>query len=125
MLSPLSFITVFVVGATNPAIRMLGPVFGQDSGFTQLQIGIFLSLASERNIPICNCVNPLSCPNTGPNILIAGLVAPTTKTVIKLSGDSTKVFDRFNEGEFGTVGGMFVVNARGKIHKHKRSEIVL
>ena len=81
--------------------------------------------ASERNIPICNCVNPLSCPNTGPNILIAGLVAPTTKTVIKLSGDSTKVFDRFNEGEFGTVGGMFVVNASGKIHKHKRSEIVL
>ena len=45
VLSPLSFITVFVVGATNPAIRMLGPVFGQDSGFTQLQIGIFLSLA--------------------------------------------------------------------------------
>ena len=45
ILSPLSFMTVFVVGATNSAIRMLGPVYGQDSGFTQLEIGIFLSLA--------------------------------------------------------------------------------
>ena len=76
-------------------------------------------------MPISNCVNPLSCPYTGPNILIAGLVAPTTNTAIKLNGDSMKVFQRFNEGDLGTVGGIFVVKARGKIHKHKRSAIVL
>ena len=44
---------------------------------------------------------------------------------MKLSGDSVKAFQTFNEGDFGTVGGIFAVKARGKIHKQKRSEIVL
>ena len=44
-LSPLSFVSVFVVGATNPAIRMVGPVYGAERGFSSLEVGVFLSLA--------------------------------------------------------------------------------
>ena len=44
-LSPLSFVSVFVVGATNPAIRMVGPVYGAERGFSSFEVGIFLSLA--------------------------------------------------------------------------------
>jgi MFS family permease len=44
-LSPLSFISVVVVGATTPAIRMLGPIYGVERGFSPLEIGIFISLA--------------------------------------------------------------------------------
>ncbi len=44
-LSPLSFVSVFVVGATNPAIRMVGPIYGAERGFNPLEVGIFLSLA--------------------------------------------------------------------------------
>ncbi len=44
-LSPLSFVSVFVVGATNPAIRMVGPIYGAERGFSSFEVGIFLSLA--------------------------------------------------------------------------------
>ena len=44
-LSPLSFVSVFVVGATNTPIRMVGPVYGAERGFSPFEVGIFLSLA--------------------------------------------------------------------------------
>ena len=44
-LSPLSFISVVVVGATNTPIRMIGPIYGVERGFTPFEVGIFLSLA--------------------------------------------------------------------------------
>ena len=97
ILSPLSFIAVFVVGATNPAIRMLGPVYGQDSGFTQLEIGIFLSLALIGGVVAQIPIGYLADRFDRRKVLIAlsflSIICSATLTIV--TGDNFYIFSMF------------------------------